>query len=298
MAAFNAENYIDEAIESVINQTYRNFELLIVDDASSDATWLVANSYDDERIKVYKNARNSGPSSARNLALGHASGEYATIIDADDFYQPSRLEMLVSHVKADRNCIVADDSVLFTSLFNDGPQETVFMQQQLVFDESGENWLTLEGFFSCGFPNIKPMFPLSWVKDKCLTYDERIGFGEDLKFMIDLMHSGLHLKLINEKTYFYRQTPSSITKNKRKPWDQLALVHTYASERFREQGNDSWAKICRNTSEKYSAFDKVKKRNFMGLLKMFYDKPYVAGLLFNGVRETFEYRMKDGRIKF
>lgn len=96
MPAYNSEKYIAEAIESVCNQSYKNWELLIVNDGSTDRTPDILNEYaeNDDRIKVF-HKENAGVSSARNIALSHARGELVTFIDSDDVYHPNRLERMV-----------------------------------------------------------------------------------------------------------------------------------------------------------------------------------------------------------
>lgn len=97
MTAYNRENYLAEAIESVLQSTYTNFELIIVDDCSSDSTVDIARSYaaKDERIKVYVNEFNLGDYNNRNKAAGYAVGKYIKYVDSDDFIYPHGLEVMV-----------------------------------------------------------------------------------------------------------------------------------------------------------------------------------------------------------
>ena len=86
MTSYNRENFIAEAIESVLSSTFANFELIIVDDCSKDKTVSIANSYavNDGRIKVYENETNLGDYTNRNKAASYASGEYIMYVDSDD----------------------------------------------------------------------------------------------------------------------------------------------------------------------------------------------------------------------
>ncbi|WP_240416479.1 glycosyltransferase [Paenibacillus periandrae] len=94
MPAYNAEKFIKAAIESLLNQTYTNFELLIVNDGSTDATKSIISSFDDPRI-VYMEQNNMGEAGARNTALERTNGEFIVFQDADDLSLPNRLETLV-----------------------------------------------------------------------------------------------------------------------------------------------------------------------------------------------------------
>lgn len=92
---YNVEKYLEHCIESVLNLTYRDFELILVDDGSTDNSGTICDRYasHDNRIRVFHKA-NGGVSSARNMGLGQARGEYITFVDGDDFIHPQMLEVL------------------------------------------------------------------------------------------------------------------------------------------------------------------------------------------------------------
>lgn len=92
--AYNAERFIGEAIESVQQQTYANWEMVIVDDCSTDGTMRIVEEYrkKDPRIKLYRLEKNSGSAVARNTAMEHAKGRYIAFLDSDDRWLPEKLE--------------------------------------------------------------------------------------------------------------------------------------------------------------------------------------------------------------
>lgn len=92
MPSWNTERFIAETIQSVIDQTYKNWELIIVDDCSSDNTDEVVASFKDERIKYLHNEKNSGAALTRNRALREAQGEWIAFLDSDDLWTPVKLE--------------------------------------------------------------------------------------------------------------------------------------------------------------------------------------------------------------
>ncbi len=98
MTAYNREKYIAEAIESVLASTYTNFELIIVDDCSTDETVNIATSYEakDSRIKVFVNEKNLGDYPNRNRAASYAEGKYLKYLDADDLIYPHSLDIMVN----------------------------------------------------------------------------------------------------------------------------------------------------------------------------------------------------------
>ena len=100
MPSYNTGKYISESIESVQKQTYQNWELIIVDDCSTDDTDAVVKPYlVDTRIKYIKNEKNSGAAVSRNKALREASGRWIAFLDSDDLWMPEKLEKQISFMK-------------------------------------------------------------------------------------------------------------------------------------------------------------------------------------------------------
>ncbi|PRD46218.1 glycosyltransferase family 2 protein [Sphingobacterium haloxyli] len=97
MAAYNAASFISEAIQSVLNQTFTDFELLIVNDGSTDNTTEIVRSFQDPRIRLIENERNKGLAFTRNVALQKAKGEFLAVLDSDDIAFPNRLEIQLQH---------------------------------------------------------------------------------------------------------------------------------------------------------------------------------------------------------
>ena len=89
---YNAEKYIAECIDSILEQTFEDFELIIVDDKSTDRSLEIVRNYRDPRIKIYQQIKNSGESSSRNFGLTVSSGKYVYFMDDDDFILPKCLE--------------------------------------------------------------------------------------------------------------------------------------------------------------------------------------------------------------
>lgn len=99
MPSYNTANYIEETIQSVLDQTYTKLELLIVDDCSSDNTLEVLEQYQDERIKIFVNDKNSGAALSRNKALQEARGQWIAFLDSDDLWSKDKLEKQISFME-------------------------------------------------------------------------------------------------------------------------------------------------------------------------------------------------------
>ena len=98
---YNSEKYIGETIESVLSQTYSNWELIIVDDCSTDASVTVIENYikQDDRIRLFRNEKNRGAAYTRNVGLQQAQGKWVAFLDSDDLWTPEKLEKQVAFMK-------------------------------------------------------------------------------------------------------------------------------------------------------------------------------------------------------
>ncbi len=99
MPSWNTGEFITESIQSVLNQTYTNWELIIIDDCSSDDTDQIVESINDERIKYLKNEKNCGAALTRNRGLREARGEWIAFLDSDDLWMPEKLEHQIDFMK-------------------------------------------------------------------------------------------------------------------------------------------------------------------------------------------------------
>jgi glycosyltransferase involved in cell wall biosynthesis len=151
MAVHNAAQFVREAIASVLAQTYRDFELIVVDDSSSDNSLSILESFDDARIRIIRHQTNGGAALSRNNALAAARGELVAILDADDVCVPTRLERQVAFLDANPRvglvgCGIYDNidaggGVLHTSYLpehNEAIQRTImeqwcFLHSSLMF---------------------------------------------------------------------------------------------------------------------------------------------------------------------
>ena len=106
---YNSEEYISVTVNSILSQTYSNFELIIIDDFSTDNTLECVKKFDDKRIKILKNNKNRGAAFCRNMGLKIANGRYLSFCDSDDFWEIDKTNAQIKLMKQD-NC-----SISFTS---------------------------------------------------------------------------------------------------------------------------------------------------------------------------------------
>ena len=112
MPAFNVEDYVGPAIESILNQTYTNFELIVLDDGSSDGTVKIISTYSDPRLKKVFLPENKGLVSARNTLVGMAQGKYIAFLDSDDLSDPRRLELQLQYLQSNHLDLCGTDHIV------------------------------------------------------------------------------------------------------------------------------------------------------------------------------------------
>lgn len=198
MPVFNTEEFVGEAMESILNQSYKDFEFIIIDDCSTDKTFEVISSYKDPRIKVIKNEVNSGRSASDNRAFKIARGEYVAKMDADDISLPNRFEKQVAFL-------------------NDNPAIDIIGGWMKHF---GDNTYTkkypaspdiaaCEILFGIPVGNPTVMFRKESIEREGLHYDEDIKgtYCEDYDFFAKAFIASLSITSIGEILLRYRVLP-------------------------------------------------------------------------------------------
>ena len=115
MPTYNHGRFIGDAIDSVLNQTYKNFELIIIDNYSKDDTEKIVASYKDDRVKYLKFKNNGVIATSRNYGIRHSQGEYIAFLDSDDKWDKKKLEKQLPHFKSSEIVGVASDAILITN---------------------------------------------------------------------------------------------------------------------------------------------------------------------------------------
>lgn len=204
MPAHNAATHIAKAIQSVLNQSYRDIELIVVDDGSTDNTADIVTGFEEDRIKYFYQD-NAGASSARNLALRKSQGSYIVILDADDMMTPDfiarHLEEFDKHPQAD--LVYCDDSLIDE---NDKPIRVIERP------EYADTKSLVRDLFRCGYPVVPFRTCIrKSVFDKIGFYDEGLLVAEDYDMMRRFVKSGLKAHHLNEALYLRRIKSDSLS---------------------------------------------------------------------------------------
>lgn len=216
MTVFNGEDFVEAAIDSCLNQTHTNFELIIIDDGSSDSTIKIIRSFKDYRIKIFINDINRGQSYSRNLGIIKSSGEYIAVMDSDDVAYPERLDTQLKYLESNPEislcCSYADiidENNLITG------------QRKLSIDE---NVLKLKLLFECPIIHPTVMWRKSDFIDNNLWYDEFFVYAQDYELWSRALNY-LKLGVIKESLIKFRfNHRNSISNSKRKLQDKYAGI--------------------------------------------------------------------------
>ena len=106
---YNVAHYVKQSIDSVINQTYKNLEIIVIDDGSTDDSGVICDSYASDSRVIVIHQRNKGLSGARNIGLNVMTGDIVAFLDSDDYYYPNMLEVMVSQMESSNADIVICD---------------------------------------------------------------------------------------------------------------------------------------------------------------------------------------------
>lgn len=203
---YNAELYIENCIESVLNQTFKNFEVIIIDDGSKDKTYKICNelSKKDSRIKVFQK-RNEGVSAARNYGISRCKGEYIIFIDSDDWIEDNEFEVIYQY-----NQKYNTDIILFNSI-ND-----YFKNNKLVKSSiRGTNKLisidinNMKDYFTYLFKSTEiaacwnKCFKSNIIKNNKIMFNENMVMYEDFEFVLRYFNFSNNILVIPDILYHY-----------------------------------------------------------------------------------------------
>ena len=196
MSAFNAEKTIENSVQSILDQTFEEFEFLIVDDCSKDSTFNILNKFSDERIKLFKNDKNLGLTKSLNFLINKSSTEVIARQDADDYSHKNRIE------------------IQFNKLNNESIDFCITRAQNIQNDKKIPG-LSYFAPYKIIYKYKNPFIhgTLMIYKESLLRvglYDEEFVYAQDYKLFSDLIKIGAKGKKIY-KTLYYLNTKDNIS---------------------------------------------------------------------------------------
>jgi len=193
MPVYNNEKYVSEAIESILNQSYANFEFIIIDDCSTDRTSKIISRFKDKRIRYYKNERNLGCTKSLNRALKLANGEVIARMDSDDYCDKDRFKMQLDTLNKE-NADVCGCNLIFID--KDGKEMLKSKYDYSNLDNSIKIWNPI------AHPTV---LIKKIVLDRYGYYDEKYEVSQDYELWFRLWSNGCKFSLNDKFLYYYRQ---------------------------------------------------------------------------------------------
>ena len=210
MSVYKGDKYLKEAIESILNQTFTDFEFIIVNDGSTDNSLEIIQSYDDERIKIINNEKNIGLTKSLNKALKQAKGEYIARQDADDVSLPNRFEEQVKYFEEHPEVVL-----LGTSVYLIGENEKI-VGKRIVLTKPSIKYLFKENQFNHGSVMFKKE-----IVNQLGGYNELIRYSQDYELWLRIAKY-YEVRNLTQSLYKLRSHDANIRLTN---WEESTLYH-------------------------------------------------------------------------
>lgn len=202
MSIYNGERYLREAIDSILGQSFRDFELILIDDASTDSTYEIIKSYQDERIVVIQNKKNLGLTKSLNIGLQNAKGTYIARMDADDISLPDRFEKQLRYMEKHR-----DVALLSCSYLQFGKSS------KKVIIKMNEMQLKGQLLFGSALPHPGFFFKRELFSCYHIAYNEKLRYAQDYDFQVRVSRK-FKIACLPEILIKYRSSEEQISEKK------------------------------------------------------------------------------------
>lgn len=260
LLTYNRQSMLPRAVDSILNQTYQNFELIIIDDASTDNTSKILAEYamKDKRIKIVRNQTNQGIVSNRNKGLELAKGAYIAWQDDDDISDPNRLEEQVDFLRHHQDIIL-----LGTQIRLIGSDKSVYLWPTETDPERAE-----VAFLIGRLPIILPtgMWRLDFIKENEIFFDKDVPLSEDLVIYDKLLAHGGKMMTLDKDLYQYRL-------HRTNPKDYYETIGMFQKKIYQ----DRWNRFFPNIKYPLTACERLKytKENNPGFHQKVLDDMYL-----------------------
>lgn len=231
---FNVEQYIDRCILSILNQSYKNIQIILVDDGSEDCSGAICDNYSlmYSSIKVVHQS-NRGSAAARCVGIEMAEGEYVIWVDSDDWIEPDYLEKMMEQMLRNDVDLVAAD--LFADIGSDSAVVTNGIANGIYHSQMILNRMLYTGsFFEYGIQphGVTKLFKTCLLKDVQRSLDVRITIGDDAAVVYPYLARCNYISVTDICGYHYVQRTGSLTKKKDKRCDYIDILIDYLKNIF------------------------------------------------------------------
>ena len=222
---FNTKREVlKKCLECLIDQSYQNIEIIVVDDCSNNSSIDILTSYNDKRIKVFVNEKNNGVSFCRNRGIDNSKGEYIIFIDSDDYCDKNLIKYLYEGIKKynkdvavpmTHRCVYFEDKLVEEIVYNIVPvNEKITKENYFKFTRPAELY------------EARKLYKASLLKD--VRFDTKCSYGQTLLFNFELSKKGFTTCFIPEAIYFYNVVKNSNSGERRLNTKGWYLVEAFA----------------------------------------------------------------------
>ncbi|MDR0969524.1 MAG: glycosyltransferase [Lentimicrobiaceae bacterium] len=207
---FNCENYLLDCLNSIKNQSYQDFELILINDASTDNTQDIIDDFlqknKELNIRTYKNDSNKGDCFSRNLGIEKSLGEFICFCDADDFYHPLFLESMLSEIIKFKDLVYCGYDILNTI-----SRKTILYENRWQYINNSKKIISYYLQSRIHFAHVGAVYRKSFLIEKNIKYNENTSHGSDLEFVCNILLSSARCGCVQKSLYYYRIRTGSIT---------------------------------------------------------------------------------------
>ncbi|MBE9005330.1 glycosyltransferase family 2 protein [Fortiea sp. LEGE XX443] len=201
---YNAEPWLAETLESALQQTWKNIEIIVVDDGSIDSSLQVARKFESPNVKVISQT-NRGASAARNKALQEAQGDFIQYLDADDLLASDKIELQMQLLETETSSTIISGK---WSRFWQSPTEAQFIPEPVWSDMSAIDWLI------CSWEGGGMMHPAAWLVPRVIAeaagyWDETLSLNDDGEYFCRVLLASKGVKFCSRARSYYRSGISS-----------------------------------------------------------------------------------------
>lgn len=282
MSSYNRTQYIKEAIESILNQTYQDFELIIIDDCSKKETQDVIEQYakNDERIIFLKNEHNMGPSNTRNRGFEIAKGEYIAIVDDDDICLPDKFEKQIEYL--DKHLEI---TMLGTDIETFGYNENIPSWVDL-FDV---NLISVLINFYNPFCASTLMFRRDFIKKNNIKYDNNLWHAEDYDLYYQILSNGGKITNLPDVLLKYRVHSNSLSHNKDTQKIQNKKVENVRTKYLKRFFDSQMCKKILKKIKYYPFYEVNRKKDIYEVCEILRKNNTKNVLTNNEINQTIDY---------
>ncbi len=301
---YNAEKFLKRCLQSIINQTIDDFEVVLVNDGSTDSSLKIAIDFSkkDSRIRVI-NKENEGVSKTRNRGIEESKGKYICFIDSDDYVNPNFLEDLYSSINGEKDALGV---CLFSNIYegNHLKKSKIGIKGNLTISRNEYLIHMSKHLYSVYYGALwNKIYISKKIKDNCIRFDENISFAEDFIFNLEYLENVNKIVLIDKNNYYYNQeNDNSLTRanDVNYLWEMAKIRFPYCVKQYKRM---NMYEICEKdidsaiateligptysiVKENYRGFNQAKKQ-----LKRLYAEDYIKKAIMQNKRKNMVHRI-------